>query len=245
MEKEYCFHGNLNSDYILDNFATGENNSFVIDTALKVVKDLGKSYNPFLIYGKSGVGKTHLIHAIAHSLSNNKQLKVICINAKDFTTEFIEAIRGAKIAVFHRKYYNCDVLLIDDIELFQKKEETQDELIHIFNKLHDNKKQIILSCDKHPSKLKDIIPRLQSRFQEGLNVKIKDPDFKTAKDILINESKKRNVIMSDEIINFLVERFSSDIRVLKSAFLKLTAYKKINKKEELNLETVEKLLVDM
>ncbi len=245
LEKEYYFHGNLNSDYIFDNFVTGKNNSFVIDTALKVTNDLGKSYNPFLIYGKSGLGKTHLIHAMAHSLLNNKQLKIICINAKDFPTELIEAMKEHKREMFHRRYSSCDVLLIDDIQFFENKEETQNELIHIFDKRYDNKKQIVLSCDKHPSKLKGIVPRFQSRLQEGLNVKIEDLDFETAKDILINESKKRGVIISDEIINLLIERFLSDIRILKSTFLKLAAYKEINNKAELNIEAVEKLLADM
>ena len=174
---------NLNPKYTFDTFVVGNNNKFAHAAALAVAESPGKMYNPLFIYGGAGLGKTHLMHSIAHFiLSQQPDMKVIYVTSESFTNELIEAIRNGNntaITTFREKYRNVDVLLIDDIQFIIGKEATQEEFFHTFNELHGNKKQIIISSDKPPKEIETLEARLRSRFEWGILADISSPDYET------------------------------------------------------------------
>jgi len=164
-------HGSLKSEYSFENFVIGQNNSFAANAAMAIAKNPGTAYNPCLIYGGVGLGKTHLVQAIGNAVhSELDNMKVVYVTADSFTTEFIQAIREKNTQKFKAKYRYADVLLIDDIHFLQKKSETQEELFHTFNALYDANKQMVFTCDRPVSELRDLTDRLRSRFERGLNV---------------------------------------------------------------------------
>jgi chromosomal replication initiator protein len=220
-------HSQLREDYTFDAYVIGENNNFAANAANAIAKNPGKAYNPYLIYGGVGLGKTHLMQAIGNYIHNNSDAKIIYITAETFTNEFIQAIKEgpSKAAAFKNKYrYQVDILLIDDIHFLQKKWETQEELFHTFNALYDANKQIVFTCDRPVSELKDLNDRLRNRFERGLNVDLQPPDYETRFAILKMKIEARGVNIPEEVIALVSKNVSTNIRDLEAALIKLIAY---------------------
>ncbi len=218
-------HPGLKSDYVFDTFVIGENNSFAANAAYAIAKNPGTAYNPCLIYGGVGLGKTHLIQSIGNAAYLEfENLKVAYVTAETFTNEFIEAIRDKKNHLFKNKYRGVDILLIDDIHFLQNKTETQEELFHTFNALYDANKQMVFTCDRPVSELKHLTDRLRSRFERGLNVDLQPPNFETRFAILKRKVESKNVPIGDEVIELICRNVTTNVRDLEAALTKLIAY---------------------
>lgn len=240
---ERSSHPQLRKDYTFDNFVIGENNSFAANAAIAIAKNPGIAYNPCLIYGGVGLGKTHLMQAIGNLSWQEKGCKIIYITAENFTNEFVEAIKNSTTQHFKNKYRNADMLLIDDIHFLQKKNETQEELFHTFNALYDANKQIIFTCDRPVSELKNLSERLRSRFERGLNVDLQPPSYETRCAILSKKVESRGVSIPHEVINLIAKNISSNVRDLEASLTKLIAYAELTKKP-VTLETAQQQLRD-
>ena len=224
----------LQENYTFDTYVVGENNSFAFNAASAVAKNPGSKeiYNPLLIYGGTGLGKTHLMQAIGHYIHNNSDLKILYITGEGFMREFVEVVglgQRNKDA-FAKKYRNVDALLIDDIHTIEKGIGTQDELFYTFEALYNKKKQMVFTCDRPISELKGMAPRLQSRFQSGISVELHLPKFEELIAILKKkmELKKKelnkDIIISDEIIELIIKNISTNVRDLEGALNKLLGY---------------------
>jgi chromosomal replication initiator protein len=236
-------HPQLRKDYTFDNFVIGENNSFAANAAIAMAKNPGTAYNPCLIYGGVGLGKTHLMQAIGNLAWKEKNCKIIYVTAENFTNEFIRSIGEKTTQEFKNKYRNADMLLIDDIHFLQKKIETQEELFHTFNALYDANKQIIFTCDRPVSELKNLSERLRSRFERGLNVDLQPPSYETRCAILTKKVETRGVHIPPEVINLIAKNVSSNVRDLESSLTKLIAYAELTKKP-VTLESAQQQLRD-
>lgn len=212
----------LYPEYTFDTFIVGPNNQLAHAAAVSVSKAPAAQYNPLFIYGGTGLGKTHLMQAIGHRIISEKPfLKVLYIATEQFLNEFLNAIRTNTLPSFKIKYRNVDVLLIDDIQFLEKKEQTQEEFFHTFNALHNNKKQIVISSDRPPKDLSTLEDRLRSRFSSGLITDIQTPNVETREAILRSKAERLNMNISDEVLNFIARRIKSHIRALESALIKL------------------------
>ena len=240
---------NLNPRYTFDSFVVGDNNKFAHAAALAVAESPGKMYNPLFIYGGAGLGKTHLMHSIAHFiLEENPEMNVLYVTSETFTNELIDAIRtgkdNVKINSFREKYRSVDVLLIDDIQFISGKDATQIEFFHTFNELHGNNKQIIISSDKPPKEIETLETRLSSRFEWGILADISVPDFETRMAILRKKEEADGYEVDDEIIQYIASNIKSNVRELEGALNKLIAYVRINN-EEVSIELAEKAIRDI
>lgn len=242
---------NLVSKYTFENFVVGSNNSFAHSASLAVAENPGEDFNPLFIYGGSGLGKTHLMHSIAHYIiDHNPEKKVLYVNSETFTNEVIEGIRSGSSAALNRlrdKYRTVDVLLIDDIQFIIGKEATQEEFFHTFNVLHDNGKAIIISSDKPPKQMETLDERFSSRFSQGLQADIQPPSYETRAAILLMLSEPyKNTICAvpQEVIDYIATNVNSNIRELEGAFNKVIYYSKINKKA-VTMEMAEEALKDI
>lgn len=235
----------LNRDYTFKHFIVGDNNRFAANAAMAIAKNPGTTYNPCLIYGGVGLGKTHLLHSIGNEVWENTadDAKIVYVTAEDFTNEFIRSIQENKTHLFKNKYRNADVLLIDDIHFLQKKNETQEELFHTFNALFDAKKQMIFTSDRPVSEIKDITERLQNRFTRGLTVDLQPPQMETAVAILKTKAEKRGVHVSDDVINLICQKITTNVRDLEAALTKIIAYAELVNKE-VSLEVAQRQLKD-
>lgn len=226
---------NLNPKYTFDTFVVGNNNKFAHAAALAVAESPGKMYNPLFIYGGAGLGKTHLMHSIAHFiLSQQPDRKVIYVTSESFTNELIEAIRNGNntaITSFREKYRNVDVLLIDDIQFIIGKEATQEEFFHTFNELHGNKKQIIISSDKPPKEIETLEARLRSRFEWGILADISSPDYETRMAILHKKEEMDGYDIDNAVIEYIATNIKSNIRELEGALNKLVALSNLENRE--------------
>ena len=223
---------NLNASYEFTNFVIGDNSAFAYNASLAIAKNPGVSYNPCLIYGGVGLGKTHLLSSIGnHILENTPELKVMYVTAEMFTNEFIESIGTQKTQHFKNKFRKVDVLLIDDIHFLQGKDSTQEELFHTFNNLYDSKKLMVFTCDRPISELKNITDRLSSRFERGLNVDLQPPNYETRMAILKNKLSLRGASMSEEILNYIATNVVTNVRDLESSLTKLVAYSELLNQE--------------
>lgn len=226
---------NLNPKYTFDTFVVGGNNNFAHAASLAVAESPGEMYNPLFIYGGVGLGKTHLMHSIAHFiLERNPETKVLYVTSESFTNELIEAIRNGNntaMTKFREKYRNIDVLLIDDIQFIIGKESTQEEFFHTFNDLHGAKKQIIISSDKPPKEIQTLEGRLRSRFEWGLIADISSPDYETRMAILRKKEELDGYIIDDEVIKYIATNIKSNIRELEGALNKLMAFSNLEKRE--------------
>jgi chromosomal replication initiator protein len=225
----------LNPSYTFDSFVVGSSNEFAHAAAVAVAENPGRTYNPLFIYGKTGLGKTHLMQAIANYISENKDgYTVMFVKSEPFLNDLIHAIRTSKTEEFRRRYRKADVLLIDDIQFIAGKESTQEEFFHTFNDLHENNKQIILSSDKPPKEIPLLEERLQSRFEGGLIADIQPPNYETKLAILIKKAKDYAVRdgfkyeISHEILDLIATKVSSNIRSLEGALNKIIAYTVLN-----------------
>ena len=226
---------NLNPKYTFDTFVVGNNNKFAHAAALAVAESPGKMYNPLFIYGGAGLGKTHLMHSIAHFvLSQQPDMKVIYVTSESFTNELIEAIRNGNntaITTFRERYRNVDVLLIDDIQFIIGKEATQEEFFHTFNELHGNKKQIIISSDKPPKEIETLEARLRSRFEWGILADISSPDYETRMAILHKKEEMDGYDIDNAVIEYIATNIKSNIRELEGALNKLVALSNLENRE--------------
>ena len=219
---------NLNPKYTFDTFVVGSNNKFAHAASLAVAESPGEIYNPLFLYGGVGLGKTHLMHSIAHFIQENHPgMKVLYVSSETFTNELIEAIRNGNntaMSRFREKYRSIDVLLIDDVQFIIGKESTQEEFFHTFNELHVAKKQIILSSDRPPKEMETLEERIRSRFEWGLLADIGSPDYETRMAILKKKAERDGFELSDEILNYIAVNIKSNIRELEGALNKLMAY---------------------
>ena len=241
-------NANLNPRYTFDTFVVGANNNLAHAASLAVAESPGEIYNPLFIYGGVGLGKTHLMHSIAHFiLKNNPKAKILYVTSEKFTNELIDAIRNKNnisTTEFREKYRNNDVLLIDDIQFIIGKESTQEEFFHTFNALHEAKKQIIISSDKPPKEIETLEERLRSRFEWGLTVDIQSPDYETRMAILRKKEELEGYNIDNEVIKYIATHIKSNIRELEGALTKIVALSKLNKKE-ITLELAEEALKDL
>lgn len=212
----------LNPRYTFENFVIGPNNQLAHAAAVSVSRAPATQYNPLFIHGGTGLGKTHLMQAIGHYILRERPyLKVLYVPSEEFVNEFIQAIRTNTITSFKIKYRNVDVLLIDDIQFIEKKEQTQEEFFHTFNTLHNNKKQIIISSDRPPKELSTLEERLRTRFEWGLLADIQPPNLETREAILRNKAERDNMNIPDEVLNYIARRIKSSIRALEAALIRL------------------------
>lgn len=238
---------NLNLKYKFENFVVGENSRFAQAAAMAVAKHPAKKYNPLFIYGASGLGKTHLMQAIGHYIVfNNPKLKVRYIKTEDFTNELINNIRRGgdindRMSKFRQKYRNIDVLLLDDIQFIESKERTMEEVFHTFDSLHNNNKQIVITSDRPPKDIPTLPERLRTRFEWGLMVDITPPDFETRVAILANLAEEIGMKISSNVLEFVAQNFTKNVRELEGAFNKISAYASIQN-IELDLDTAKKIL---
>lgn len=223
----------LNPKYRFENFIKGENNQLARAAGIAISDSPGEtSFNPLFIYGGVGLGKTHLIHAIGNKvLERYPNKKIICLSSDIFTVEFVEAIQSNTVNEFSAFYKSMDVLIIDDIQFLIGKEKTQDFFFHIFNTLHQARKQIILSSDKPPKDLKGLNERLVSRFQWGLTTDIQPPDFETRIAILKNKIESYGIILNNTILEYIAHNITSNIRELEGCLIKLMANASLNSRE--------------
>ncbi len=212
----------LNPNYTFANFVIGPNNQFAHAAAYSVAQQPGRQINPLFIYGNSGLGKTHLLQAIGNYISEHKPyLKILFVTTEQFINEFINSILTRTQASFKIKYREVDVLLIDDIQFLEGKEENQAEFFHTFNELHKNQKQIVISCDRPPKQIANLTDRLRTRFQGGMITDVQTPNLETREAILRNKAEMVNIDITEDAYNYIARRIKSNIRSLEAAVNRL------------------------
>ena len=236
---------NLNEQFTFGNYVEGPNNQFAKAAAEAVVNSKDNNlYNPLVIYGGVGLGKTHLLHAIGNAFKQfNPNKKVLYISSEKFTLDFISSIRENKAGLFSQRYRKVDLLIVDDVQFFKKKERTQEEFFHTFNELHMNGKRIILSTDRPPGEI-GLQKRLTSRFLAGLTVDIHSPDYETRIAILRQKSEESGIEIPYDVVEYLATNIESNIRELQGALIRLLAYSSLAK-SDINLQLAHKVLLDI
>ncbi len=215
----------LNDKYVFESFVVGENNSFAANAAYAIAKNPGTTYNPCLIYGGVGLGKTHLIQAIGNAAYVAfPDMKVVYVTAETFTNEFIVSIKERTSHLFKRKYRSVDLLLIDDIHMFQGKAQTQEELFYTFEALYNANRQMVFTCDRPVSELRELTERLRSRFERGLNVDLQPPNYETRVAILRKKIEEQHVEIPDAVVELICRNITTNVRDLEAALTKLVAY---------------------
>jgi len=237
-------HPQMRDDYTFERYIVGENNNFAHNAAFAISRNPGTAYNPFLIYGGVGLGKTHLMQAIGNYIHENSDNKVICVTSEEFLNEYLEGIAQNKMNSFKNKFRYTDVLLIDDIQFFQDKPGVQEELFHTFNTLLNSKKQLVFTCDRPPSELKKFSERLISRFEQSLKVDLQPPRYEVRCAILKATAETRGATIPDEVIDLISKNISSNVRDLISALNKLISFMEIMK-QPITLELAQKNLRDV
>ena len=220
----------LNPRYIFETFVIGASNRFAHAAAVAVAEAPAKAYNPLFIYGESGLGKTHLLHAIgAYAKELYKGLRVRYVSSEEFTNDFINSIRDDKSSVFQRRYRDLDILLVDDIQFLENKERTQEEFFHTFNTLYNANKQIVISSDRPPKQLTTLEDRLRSRFEWGLITDIQPPELETRIAILRKKAAQDKLSAPDDVLEFIASKISTNIRELEGALIRVTAFASLNR----------------
>ena len=233
---------NLNKQYVFNNFIEGSNNEFAKNAALAIALGAkGNNYNPLIIYGGVGLGKTHLMHAIGNEVLNkNPNYMVTVVTSEKFTLDFVNSLRKNRTIEFAQQYRSSDVLLIDDIQFFRGKEQTQEQFFHTFNVLHQAGKQIVMTADKYPGEMKGLQSRLLSRFQSGLSVDIQPPNFELRVAILLDKAEQNGISLDYNIIEFIARHIKDNIRDLEGTIIRLLA-----KSSLLNIEIDHNLVRDV
>ncbi|MGO3885106.1 MAG: chromosomal replication initiator protein DnaA [Mycetocola sp.] len=215
----------LNNKYSFDNFVIGQSNRFSHAAAVAVAEAPAKAYNPLFIYGDSGLGKTHLLHAIGHyAISLFPGVRVRYVSSEEFTNDFINSIANNRGAEFQARYRDVDILLIDDIQFLQGKAETQEAFFHTFNNLHDHNKQVVITSDLPPKALTGFEDRMRSRFEWGLITDVQVPDLETRIAILRKKAQSEKLSIPDEVLEFIASKVSSNIRELEGTLIRVTAF---------------------
>ena len=252
-EENYIYNinsskANLNPKYNFDTFVVGSNNKFAHSAALAVAESPGEVYNPLFLYGGAGLGKTHLMHSIGHFvLEHNSEKKVLYVNSEQFTNEVIESIRSgnaASMTNLREKYRTIDVLLLDDVQFIIGKESTQEEFFHTFNELHEAKKQIVISSDKHPREISTLEERLRSRFEWGITADIQPPDYETKMAILKKRAELENLEIDTEVMQYVATNITSNIRELEGALNKICVFANLENRP-VTLSLAEEALKDI
>jgi chromosomal replication initiator protein len=237
--------GRLNDKYTFDTFVIGSSNRFAHAAAVAVAEAPAKAYNPLFVYGGSGLGKTHLLHAIGHyARTLFKGTRVRYVSSEEFTNEFINSIRDDKAAMFQRRYRDVDILLVDDIQFLSGKVQTQEEFFHTFNTLHNANKQIVITSDLAPKQLQDFEDRMRSRFEWGLTTDVQPPDLETRIAILRKKSAQERLVAPPEVLEFIASKISSNIRELEGALIRVTAFASLNR-QPVDLALAELVLKDL
>ena len=235
----------FNPQFSFDSFIVGPSNRFAHGAAIAVSKAPGQVYNPLFIYGPPGVGKTHLLYAIANGIrKNNPDANIVYIKGDQFTNELIAAIQSGKNIEFRNKYREADLFLIDDVQFIAGKESTQEEFFHTFNKLYEEHKQIVMTSDRKPSDMLTLEDRLKTRFEWGLLADIQPPDYETRMAILKNKSQGWGLDLSDDVCNYIAINITNNVRAIEGTVKKILAYRDLNNMP-LDLNNVSRAIEDM
>jgi chromosomal replication initiator protein len=235
----------LNPKYGFDNFVIGQSNRFAHAAAVAVAEAPAKAYNPLFIYGESGLGKTHLLHAIGHyAISLYPGIRVRYVSSEEFTNDFINSIANNRGSLFQQRYRNIDILLIDDIQFLQGKAETQEAFFHTFNTLHDHNKQVVITSDVPPKHLTGFEDRMRSRFEWGLITDVQAPDLETRIAILRKKAQSERLQVPDEILEYMASKVSSNIRELEGTLIRVTAFASLNR-TPVDMPLVQTVLKDL
>lgn len=234
-----------NSDLTFERFVVGNSNKFAHAAAMAVADKPADTYNPLFIYGESGLGKTHLLYAIRHSVQNrNPSYNIVYIKGDEFANELINAIQTGTNIEFREKYRSADLLLVDDIQFIAGKVQTQEEFFHTFNTLYESHRQIVLTSDRPPMEIMRLEDRLKTRFEWGLLADIQPPDYETRMAIIKNKSQQLRLNMTDEVANFIAENITANVRQLEGTVKKLTAYRDLLN-DNINLNSVQRAIKDI
>lgn len=235
----------LNPKYSFDSFVIGQSNRFAHAAAVAVAEAPAKAYNPLFIYGDSGLGKTHLLHAIGHyAMSLYPGIRVRYVSSEEFTNDFINSIANNRGSLFQQRYRNIDILLIDDIQFLQGKAETQEAFFHTFNTLHDHNKQVVITSDVPPKHLTGFEDRMRSRFEWGLITDVQAPDLETRIAILRKKAQSERLQVPDEILEYMASKVSSNIRELEGTLIRVTAFASLNR-TPVDMPLVQTVLKDL
>jgi len=238
------YHPKLVHKYTFENFIKGRSNEFAYAASQAVVENLGNLYNPLLIYSNVGLGKTHLITAIGHEVYRKyRNKKILYYRAVEFMNELITCIRFQKMHEFRDKFRDADLLLVDDIQFIAGKDTTQEEFFNTFNMLYEMKKQIVMTSDRFPKQIPNIEDRLKNRFEWGLTADIQPPEYETKIAILKNKAKYHNVVLPDDVANYIAENICNNIREMEGALIKILAFCSLTK-QKLSLDVAKSQLTD-
>ncbi len=243
-EKRQSNH-NLNPNYTFDSYVVGAANQFAHAAAMAAANSPSRTYNPLFIYGGVGLGKTHLMQAIGnHVVSKKPRSKVCYITCETFTNEYIDALQNNNVSAFRKKYRKIDLLMIDDIQFLDGKQRLQEEFFHTFNTLFESHKQIVLTSDRTPSEMAGLAPRLISRFEWGLVTELGKPDVETRTAILRKKADLLNLNVGHELLDYLAERVSSNVRSLEGALIRVATFMSLTN-QKVDIQKVEELLHDL
>ena len=235
----------FNPQFTFDNFVVGPSNRFAHGAAIAVSNNPGQVYNPLFIYGPAGVGKTHLLYAIANGIrKNNPDAKIVYIKGDQFTNELIAAIKDGKNIEFRSKYREADLFLIDDIQFIAGKESTQEEFFHTFNKLYEENKQIVMTADRKPGDMLTLEDRLRTRFEWGLLADVQPPDYETRMAIIKTKANSLGLELSDDVCNYIAVNVTNNVRQLEGTVKKIMAYRDLNNMP-LDLPNISRAIDDM
>ena len=235
----------FNPQFTFDNFVVGSSNRFAHGAAIAVANNPGQAYNPLFIYGPAGVGKTHLLYAIANQLRRqHPDYKIVYIKGDQFTNELIAALQSGKNVEFRSKYREADLFLIDDIQFIAGKDSTQEEFFHTFNKLYEEHKQIVMTADRKPSDMLTLEDRLRTRFEWGLMADVQTPDYETRMAILKNKAHSLGLELGDDVCDYIANNITSSVRLIEGTVKKIVAYRDLNNMP-LDLPNVSRAISDM